>query len=131
MRRIVNALLLVVACTACSSTAPAVELPGTYALVSINGQPLPYTSETSTTKSAEMTILSDGTYSEKIGFRRPAGFEPPEGEAIVTGVWSAEGGRYTYTFLATSLNSPLPGNGILTGRKLTIRYPGDTLVWQR
>ena len=75
-----------------------------------------------------MTIRADGTYTQTIAYQRPPGFEPPEGETGVTGVWSDSSG--TLTFLAIGIRQS-PATGTLAGRTLTLRYPGDTLVWQK
>ena len=134
MRSFVHAILLVLTCASCSSSGPLSDpvretLPGTYALVSINGQALPYTNDASTTKSEVMTIFPNGKYSGIIAFRRPPGFEPPEGELPFSGVWIVKGDKYE--FLRTSANSPLPQEGTLVGRTLTLRWGANDAVFQR
>jgi len=123
MRRLVHAVLVATLLTACSGTEPATaSLPGTYTLVTINGKTLQAILDTDGfgTRSAVLTIGSDGRYSETIVAKRPPGWDPPETQLTIGGVWTDMGG--TYDFEVTSgLNSPIPFVGTLSGRTLELR----------
>lgn len=123
MRRIANAVLVVLLLTACSTTEPVPRgLPGTYTLVTIDGQAVQALLAAAGwgTESSVLTIRADGTYSETILYKRPAGWNPPETEATIGGVWSDSSGVYNFA-VTSGLNSPLPQVGTLSGRSLILR----------
>jgi hypothetical protein len=122
MHSVVRALLCVLTCAACSASEPIRDqLPGDYALVTINGETLQalLAIQGWGTKGAILTIAPDGTYSETIFSKRPPGYEPIEDQVTFHGVWS-ERDDGTFDFQNMEARQ-LPLVGTLAGRTLKLR----------
>jgi hypothetical protein len=101
MRRAVLALIVYAA--ACSDHGPGVPLPGSYTLIAVNRQPLPYTlhaadgSSIATIQSGTLDIRDNGTFTIT-DTHIPAGGSSPiisQGE----GMWSVQEGQMKFTSL--------------------------------
>jgi uncharacterized protein YcfL len=121
MRTAIRASLVLLACLGCSATEPVPDtLPGTYALVTINGQSLQslLIENGWGTQSAVLAIQPDGSFVETIVSQRPPGFEPAVQEATFTGTWSDAGASYDFLWNDARV---FPMAGKLSGRTLTLR----------
>lgn len=124
MRRflLVAAALCLAACTDNNSTAPTTNLIGTYQLRTINGQNLPFTfSDGSTIESDQLSLNSDGTYSDVAQFS--------DGELVAEqGFWNNSNG--TIFFQSTTGAGNYQGS--VSGNVLTeIFQGGPTEVYQK
>jgi uncharacterized lipoprotein YajG len=98
---------LLTACAFRQGTAPAADITGTYALVSVNGKPLPasvaHGKDPLEVRSGNLTINSDGTCASTIVF------VPPSGKEVTRNVTA------TYTREGSTLNMQWKGAGQTTG----------------
>lgn len=132
MRGFIGAAVALLTFAACSATEPApAALPGTYSLVSLNGEPIQVSLARDGwgTKSATLRVQSDGQFDETIVAVRPPGYEPHEQEVTFHGEWSDEGGSYSFLWTDARV---FPMVGTLSGRSLTLRTDaGAERVYQR
>ena len=130
LRRLIPlvALSVAVACGSDSTTQPTTaSLAGTWTLQSVNGNPLPFTLQTSGTDRLDLlsdvvTASANGTYTEVLQFR-------PTINGQSTTQSQSDAGTFTVNGTAVTLSSNQAGNitGALTGHTLTLTEEG--FVW--
>jgi hypothetical protein len=134
MRKLITLVLLVgaAACGFDTSTAPLVgDLAGSYSLLSMNGNPLPFvivSNDTTVSIDADvLTLTSAGDWNETVSYRQTVGSAPTTNESLsLSGVWTRSGNQLNFRTSAGLLYI-----GTATETTLTLTDAGFSYVFTR
>jgi hypothetical protein len=136
MRRAV-ALFCLAFASACGSTAPDKSIEGSYDLVTVDGQPLPYRSTflditssnvTASLESGLLIVSPTGDFSlRRSGTQTVGSGTPSTFSSTMNGTWTAVGSTLTLSFY----DPPRATDATYSGGSLTHTEGGRTYVYRR